>query len=58
MMKKYTWETPEAKELLSVGVRAGLKKDRCESLIEEVCEKFDTTLIKNINKTTGGRYYE
>ncbi|MBE5959091.1 MAG: HipA domain-containing protein [Lachnospiraceae bacterium] len=41
-------KNPETKELLSVGVRAGLKKDRCERLIEEVRGKVEEDLHEYI----------
>lgn len=39
-------KNPESKELLSVGVRAGIKKDRCESLIDEIRGKVEEDLYE------------
>ena len=41
-------KNPETKELLSVGVRAGLKKDRCENLIKEIHKKVEEDLCDYI----------
>ncbi|MCR5836056.1 MAG: type II toxin-antitoxin system HipA family toxin [Lachnospiraceae bacterium] len=39
-------KNPESKELISVGVGAGIKKDRCESLIDEIRGKVEEDLYE------------
>ena len=37
-------KNPGTKELLSVGMKAGLRKDKCESIIGEIREKIEEDL--------------